>query len=140
MSAYQVNEECLYNVLTIISNSYGFGEHYDKAIEVIKMAKDKPAELFDQLARLNIYALTERYNSRMADMVSELKFNEQAYTKARLYQNKYQLLKSLSCYNYQCSEGHAIDEHLHKVCESIFNEQTYNIVDSLPEYKQAKWE
>ena len=84
MSAYQVNEECLYNVLTIISNSYGFGEHYDKAIEVIKMAKDKPAELFDQLARLNIYALTERYNSRMADMVSELKFNEQAYTKAIL--------------------------------------------------------
>ena len=76
----------------------------------------------------------------MADMVSELKFNEQAYTKARLYQNKYQLLKSLSCYNYQCSEGHAIDEHLHKVCESIFNEQTYKIVDSLPEYKQAKWE
>ena len=55
-------------------------------------------------------------------------------------EDKYQLLKSLSCYNYQCSEGHAIDEHLHKVCESILNEQTYKIVDSLPEYKQAKWE
>ena len=140
MSAYQVNEECLYNVLTIISNSYGFGEHYDKAIEVIKMAKDKPAELFDQLARLNIYALTERYNSRMADMVSELNFNEQAYTKAQMYQNKYQLLKSLSCYNYQCSEGNATNEDLHKVCEGIFSEHCHDIVMRLPEYEQAKWD
>ena len=111
MSAYQVSENCLYNVLTLIAKSGGYGEHYHKAQPVIKMAKDTPAKLFDHLARLNIYALTERYDSRMADMISELKFNEQAYTKAQMYQNKYQLLKSLSCYNYQCSEGHAIDEH-----------------------------
>ena len=139
MSAYQVNESCLYNVLTLIAKSGGYGEHYDKAEPIIKMAKDKPAKLFDQLSKLNIYALTERYDSRMADMISELKFNEQSYIKAQMYQNKYQLLKSLSCYNYQCSEGNATNEALHKVCEGIFNEQSYNIVDSLPEYEQAKW-
>ena len=140
MSAYQVNEGCLYNVLTLIAKSGGYGEHYDKAKDIIQMAKDKPAKLFDQLARLNIYALTERYDSRMADMVSELKYNEQAYTKAQMYQNKYQLLKSLSCYNYQCSEGNAIKEDLHKVCESISHEQAYIIVSDLKQYQDAKWD
>ena len=140
MSAYQVSENCLYNVLTLIAKSGGYGEHYHKAQPVIKMAKDKPAKLFDHLARLNIYALTERYDSRMADMVSELRFNEQAYTKAQMYQNKYQLLKSLSCYNYQCSEGNATNEDLHKVCEGIFNEHCHDIVMRLPEYEQAKWD
>ena len=133
MSAFQVNEECLYNVLALIAKSGGYGEYYDKAREVVQMAKDRPAKLFDQLAKLNIYALTERYDSRMADMVSELKYNDQAYTKARMYQNKYKLLKSLSCYNYQCSEGNATNENLHKVCEGIFNEHCHDIVMRLPE-------
>ncbi len=140
MSAFQVGENCLYNVLAIIENSHGYGEHYEKAQSIIKMAKKEPAKLFDYLARLNIYALTERYDSRMADMVSELKYNEQAHTKAKMYQNKYQLLKSLSCYNYQCSEGNAIKEDLHKVCEGFFNEHCSDIVMRLPEYERAKWD
>ena len=139
MSAFQVNGDCLYNVLTLIAKSGGYGEHYEKAKEVIQMAKDRPAELFNQLAKLNIYALTERYESRMADMVSELKYNEQAYIEAQMYQNKFQLLKSLSCYNYQCSEGNAIRNSLHKICKGIFNEHCHDIVMRLPEYEQAKW-
>ena len=46
MSAYQVSENCLYNVLTLIAKSGGYGEHYQKAQPVIKKASSGVLKAF----------------------------------------------------------------------------------------------
>lgn len=54
--------------------------------------------------------------------------------------NIYQILKSLQCFLYQCSEGETPKEDLYKMFERIERILINHIVMNLDDYKKAKWE
>jgi len=54
--------------------------------------------------------------------------------------NLMQILKSLQCFLYQCSEGEIMKEPLFKTLERITNIIKEHIINHLEDYKKAKWE
>ena len=58
MSAFQVDEACLYNVINLVSKCHGWTL---KHRALIQEAKDKPESLFNKLIKLNRYSLVQRY-------------------------------------------------------------------------------
>ena len=66
MSAYQVDENTIYDVIHLIRKSYGSGPHYEEKQELKKMVECAPFKLFDDLVKLNIYSLKNRYGYRFS--------------------------------------------------------------------------
>ncbi len=52
----------------------------------------------------------------------------------------YQILKSLQCFLYQCSEGEIPQEDLYKTLQNIEEILINHIISNLEDYKKAKWE
>ena len=138
MSAYQVNEACLYNVINLVSKCGSYGEYYKELPDLIKLAKEKPAGLFDKLVRLNRFSLVERYGKNNG-LEFKVKFNDQDHIKSVMKSNQYQQLKSLECFLYQSCEGTAQDLDLYKYLESLKAQFMSLIISKLPEYEQASW-
>ena len=91
MSAYQVNENCLYNVINLVSKCGSYGEYYKELPALINQSKDKPKDLFNRLIELNRFSLVERYGDKGLEF--EVKFNEQGLIKSMMQSNQYQQLK-----------------------------------------------
>ena len=138
MSAFQVNEACLYDVINLVSKCGSYGEYYKELPDLIKLAKEKPAGLFDKLVKLNRFSLVERYGKNNG-LEFKVKFDNQGLIKSVMKSNQYQQLKSLECFLYQSCEGEAEKTDLFKYLESLKNQFMSNIIDKLPEYKQASW-
>jgi len=138
MSAYQVNETVLYNVINLVSKCGSYGQYYKELPALIKEAKEKPAGLFDKLVKLNRFSLVERYGKNNG-LEFEVKFNDQLLIKSVMKSNQYQQLKSLECFLYQSCEGDAEKTDLYKYLDSLKNQFMGNIIGKLPEYEQARW-
>ena len=138
MSAYQVNETVLYNVINAVSKCGSYGQYYKELPALIKEAKEKPASLFDKLVKLNRFSLVERYGKNNG-LEYEVKFNNQELIKSVMKSNQYQRLKSLECFLYQSCEGEAERTDLYKYLDSLRGQSMSNIIGTLPEYEQASW-
>lgn len=132
MSAFLVSEKTLYNCMKAITKAKysalykdieGEGSH--KKMKIIFMA----------LNSLNSLALKVRYNEPPAP---GYKFCEVKYSNAS--SNKIQLLKSLQCLIYQCSEGEVVKTGLYKKLVEVQNQLQDLIISDMPEYKQAVWD
>ena len=138
MSAFQVNEACLYNVINLVSKCGSYGEYYKELPALIGQAKDKPEDLFNRLVKLNRFSLVERYGKNNG-LEFEVKFKQSSYVKSMMQSNQYQQLKSLVCFLYQSCEGKAENIKLYKYLRSLEHQYTFSIVNRLPEYERASW-
>ena len=138
MSAFQVNEACLYDVINLVSKCGSYGEYYKELPDLIKLAKEKPAGLFDKLVKLNRFSLVERYGKNNG-LEFKVKFDNQGLIKSVMKSNQYQQLKSLECFLYQSCEGNAQHTDLYKYLESLKAQFMSLIISELPEYEQASW-
>lgn len=138
MSAYQVDENTIYDVIHLIRKSYGSGPHYEEKQELKKMVECAPFKLFDDLVKLNIYSLKNRYRD-YKKMIRPMKFNWTAYGRRINMATDFQFFKSTQCFTYQSCEGKAGSKKLYKLVHAFEQEFATQLVDRMPEYQNASW-
>ena len=136
MSAYIVNKDNLYTVITAITKI----EDYKSDLKKIKeRAISNPRRLFTELNLLNKYSVSERYENEQFNNCLSYIFNDKEYDEARKQFNNYQGVKSLQCYLYQSCEGKAAKTGLYKVLNEVVKDIHYDIVTNTPQYQEAVW-
>jgi len=96
-------------------------------------ANESAQKIAQALYDLNVRAVNSRYSEDTSTVFDSFK-NKMPMS------NKFQLLKSLRCLIYQCSEGDIPDEPLYKRIKSIAACMAMDIVSNMPEYDAAKWD
>lgn len=142
MSAFQVTDKCLYEVMCLINKVYGSGEHYKENQKIKDTCRNQPEVFFNQLSKLNNWSLVERYpdlKDKPEGMIRPLKYNEQEYLKVKTEGNFIQWFKSGQSYTYQSCEGDAGKSQLYKSIDFMTNEMAGEIVYTLPKYASANW-
>mgnify|MGYP000560194475 FL=1 len=130
MSAFLVTEKTLYNCMKAITKA-----QYSALYKDIDGSQKKFKIIFMALNSLNSLALKVRYNEEPAP---GYKFCSIKYTEASSC--KVQLLKSLQCLIYQCSEGSVVKTGLYKKLIEVKNDLQDLIISDMPEYKKAVWD
>ena len=130
MSAFLVTEKTLYNCMKAITKA-----KYSVLYKDIDGSQKKFKVIFMALNSLNSLALKVRYN---AEPTPGYKFCVIKYTEASSC--KIQLLKSLQCLIYQCSEGSVVETGLYKKLVEVKNDLMDLIIRDLPEYENAVWD
>ena len=103
-----------------------------------KYIKTRDEKLLDEttagkkLIKMNLDALSQRYSNENARTVN-YKYE------TPIYYTDIQLLKTLKCYLYQCSEGHIENRKLYKDLRRAENILKDKIISELPEFDKAKW-
>tara|TARA_R110000796_G_scaffold230721_1_gene348430 strand:- start:32 stop:445 length:414 start_codon:yes stop_codon:yes gene_type:complete len=137
MSAFIVSEDNLYRVINSITKIEG----YTKDLKEIKeQAISQPKKLFNKLNTLNRYSISQRYENEKFTKNNTYPFVLSKYNETVLNSNKYQNLKSLTCFLYQSCEGQAEQTPLYKLLNKVSSDIAYSVVSSLEEYKKAKWD
>jgi len=130
MSAFLVTEKTLYNCMKAITKA-----QYSALYKDIDGSQKKFKIIFMALNSLNSLALKVRYNEEPSP---GYKFCSIKYTEASSC--KIQLLKSLQCLIYQCSEGSVIKTGLYKKLLEVKSDLQDLIIRDLPEYEKAVWD
>ena len=108
---------------------------YSKLYYEASQSQKKFKIVFMALNSLNSLALKVRYNEEPSP---GYKFCSIKYTEASSC--KIQLLKSLQCLIYQCSEGSVVETGLYKKLIEVKNDLQDLIISDMPEYKKAVWD
>ena len=134
MSAFLVEDVTINTVVNWLDlelpNNYYLREELEKVgymvYEIERLAKD--------MFQLNIEALNQRYGSSKC-------FRNYPFTyKLSLSKSEIQVLKSLQCWLYQCSEGTVVNTKLYRLFDEIVKVYLMSkIIGKLPEYGIAKW-
>jgi hypothetical protein len=130
MSSFLVTEKTLYNCMKAITKA-----QYSALYKDIDGSQKKFKIIFMALNSLNSLALKVRYNEEPSP---GYKFCSIKYTEASSC--KIQLLKSLQCLIYQCSEGSVIKTGLYKKLLEVKSDLQDLIIRDLPEYEKAVWD
>jgi hypothetical protein len=102
----------------IDTTSYGWAEALGKA-------------MFD----LNIAGVNDRYGNGEA-----AHFRKLAYQYKPAHGSVIQVLKSLQCWLYQCTEGDVVKQPLYKLFQDVVEPHLMSrIISDLPEYQAAEW-
>lgn len=147
MSAWYVGTESLSMMTDIIRrylvagyNSFGF-EFPSEIKTLFEGESDK--RIFDALAGTNLDALEQRYDKETAAEMFDGKGYEEWHDiwepRNGVRPWHYQLLKSLNCYIYQCSEGNVPDSPIYKAMEKLSISVAVFIACHQPEYEEAEW-
>ena len=123
MSAWMVSNE----TLSRIANDLVYSD-------VKHFANNSPLEIFNELANMNIEALKSRYND-YEDMVGEVRYMPDVPR----FESQIQLLKSLHCYKYQCTEGKVPNCKTYKSISEYIGYIADKIATSTKEYSEAYW-
>jgi len=93
------------------------------------------AKLAQAMFQLNCDGVNARYGKGEAEKFRPLNFTY----KPERYYSLVQVLKSLQCWQYQCSEGDVPETRLYQFFEAVEHHVALQIVMDLPEYKKASW-
>lgn len=147
MSAFYVGTESLSMLTDIIYrymvagfNSFGFD--FPREVEEVFYGKTD-TEIFNLLSSTNIDALVARYDEDTAKDMIDGKGYEVGHDIWQ-YRNgiqpwHYQLLKSLNCYVYQCSEGNVPDTPIYKAMDKLSIRLAQFIACHQQEYIDSEW-
>lgn len=84
---------------------------------------------------LNVAAVNGRYGADQAGQFRPLN-----YCAGYQLASRVQVLKSLRCWLYQCTEGTVPETDLYKIMEEYAKQLAYEIIARLPEYASAEWD
>lgn len=136
MSSFIVEPICINRIVTWLDTagkrsiySSNVQRLLDKYGLVLEELEDLD-RLVNSLNRLNREAVNDRYKEQEA--VQLFKYNAS-------FAKDIQVLKSLQCLHYQCSEGDVVKTLLYKFLEELEQIIKSKIIDELPEYKAASW-
>lgn len=151
MSAFLINQKTIANLAetlcSVLNNRQNY-IYYDlsKLAPLLNDCKTYPhgdvnsTKLGQMLLNMNIEALNNRYPQNpwwKSDLTDD--YNNFDNGENLLKTNKFQLLKSLHCYLYQCSEGNIPDNQLYIALREFDNQIQSDIISHLPDYENAVW-
>lgn len=145
MSSYVVDPKTINKIVEGLRWETWTG-HYPET-EMLKKANamfnDQLQEFGESLYSLNIDATMQRYGDPTSETLpgsigEDGKLATYVY-KAELRPTKIQLIKSLQCFLYQCSEGNVPETRLFKALEIVVNRLKDEYISGLDEYKAAEW-
>ena len=155
MSAFMMSNETLSKLANLIAryyiNSDSMGFHFPEDLrEELKETRFSGEQIFNELAKLNIASLTQRYYD-CEDMIGKVEYlphcdmwerpvYDTEYGVISIRQWHYQFLKSLRCYLYQSCEGDCYETKLYKALDLLSLELAYFIATNQPEYELADWD
>ena len=110
-------------------NMYGY---------ILEKAGYKESDDFKRLAielfNLNYDAVNYRYDEKNErDKVNSFVWVDKSGI------NKFQVLKSMRCLHYQCSEGDITKSKLYKLLSKLIEVWTDFLINSIKEYDKAEW-
>ena len=127
MSAYVVEDRTIDRIISGLAS-------FDFLDAVLYECETDSADEFGaSLLEMNCDAFDERYDDK-----ADREFLR-SYKYKPVPVSKMQLLKSLACYLYQCTEGHVPERSLYKTLYRIKGELAYKIVSDLPAYEAFEW-
>ncbi len=149
MSAWYVGNESLSMITDIIvrygeTGYSGFGFELPRELLDYFVGNEGSLdthEVFSELRQMNIDALNASYEDS-EDMYDELGYTDGCdIWKPRdgVQPWHYQLLKSLDCYLYQCSEGDVPKRKLYKAMDMFCVRLAGFIARNQPEYQESEW-
>lgn len=131
MSAFLVEDKTINIILSGFEAARNDrGGKYGYLGKNLKAAMAEPEILGERLQAMNEDALKARYGDEPAGGFEYVYF---------LIPNRYQLLKSLRCFLYQCSEGDVPNTQLFKDVEEFAGNLALAIIEDSPEYEKANW-
>lgn len=134
MSSFIVSHECMNNIINGLFWNVDFKNRHR---HILVDAGYKESKDFKKLAKelynLNYDAVDGRYDEK----------NERESVKSFEWVDKdvdkFQVLKSMHCLRYQCSEGNVPETKLYKLLSELIEAWESFIIHSMPEYESAEW-
>ena len=110
-------------------------------IEFDIASTEQVADLGQAMYNANVNAVGQRYpNDTLTSCPGTHENGELAVYRYKLMTpNRFQALKSLACWLYQCSEGNVPESKLFQTLLAVRHHWAQQIIDSLPEYDAAGW-
>jgi len=142
MSAFIVDDSAINRVVSHIYMHAGrnsmLGVSYMRALENYPLHLNEGLnKLADDMFKLNVLAVDIRYPSD-PDVKSEI--DEFQYKFTPDTGSLHQVLASLRCWLYQCSEGDIPEtSELYEAMTKIKHSLAYEIIDASPEWKATTW-
>ena len=151
MSAYVVDPKVINTIVSALENAIAQEGKYPSRFPDLRYMKftlirdavtSDPADFGKTLYAMNINAVEQRYPD--GDLPGTYDDNDQLAT----YQykriswdmiNKYQVMKNISCYLYQCSEGDVDQLPLFQAMSELKAAMAIHFVESSAEYEKATW-
>ncbi len=134
MSAFLVKNETISKIANTIVNFSHNNTLDTPGFNHFPEDQDKQ-ELAQAIYELNQLALKERYGQE-----GKVDFNYKQKEFNRTNESIAQFYNSLSCLEYQCSEGRAMEEDLYKKLKKAKKQLAYFIASKWADKHEAKWE
>ena len=139
MSAFIVKDKTINRVVTWLKSEVATS-HYTLDQLARKYDIDFVSDTWDEklanaMFQLNCDGVNARYGEGEAEKFRPLNFTY----KPEIYFSRVQVLKSLQCWMYQCSEGDVPKTKLYQFFEEVEHHLALQIVMNLPEYDKATW-
>ena|SRR5437763_633567 len=139
MSAFLVEDETINRVVEWLSWEVTQSPRLKISLEHTLGINTRSAtwekELGHAMFQLNVDAVTDRYGQGEAT-----RFCNHTYAYKPAHGSEIQVLKSLRCWLYQCTEGQVVKEPLYRFCNDVVEQYLMSkIICALPEYEQAHW-
>ncbi len=140
MSAYVVRDETINRIVDWLwRDAVGFRNAATYTLDGYNMDVDGTAErLANDMFALNVAGVNARYGPNEAQKFRPLDFQYSAVKQGdSAIANACRALKSLHCWQYQCSEGDVPETPLFKMFEQVDLAICHWIIDTMPEYESA---
>ncbi len=140
MSAFMVEDKTINRVVTWLTREVATNRHFTLDWLAREYGVDLESAGWDEtlaqaMFQLNCDGVNARYGKGEAEKFRPLNFTY----KPEDYHSLVQVLKSLQCWKYQCSEGDVPETQLYRFFEAVAHHLALKIVMGLPEYDKAKW-
>lgn len=138
MSAFIVSNRTINEIVSFLKydkkRDYGY---IAKHVEVLGYNFDLTEScemLAHELYNLNYMAVNDRYSENSEHMTTTFTYQPV------LMESKYQAIKSMDCWLYQCSEGEIPQNELFKAIEKVRDSLCHKIIQRSKEYDVCKWD
>ena len=133
MSAFMVEDKTINRVVSWLSDDQE-GDWIKRRLDIHLADNENSQEFRQSLFQMNIDGVNARYGE---DESKE--FRPLEYKFRYELTNQFQVLKSLQCLLYQCSEGDVPETELYKTMKDYEHSMAMRIVRNLPQYDKAQW-
>lgn len=140
MSAYIVEDQTINRIVSHLEHDRDAEWMRRKVASVLGMSRFDALALASAMFALNVEAVESRYGDSATYGTHEGSFRPLDFAYSYESANTFQVLKSLKCWLYQCSEGDIPERSdLFRVLEQYAGELACGIVADMPAYEAASW-
>ena len=132
MSSFIVDDKTINGIVTYLYHDRDAGYLRDQLTRA--GIATRPQDLGEAMYRLNLAAVEDRYGDYAAGQMCTLEYKYRP-----VIASKVQVIKSLSCWLYQCAEGTIDEDPLYKLMEKYQADCAMDIVRAQPEWDTANW-